>query len=108
MSHRVNFSRRNLLTARDTRSTVTDAEQSFRLDLSNRCLTFDNVVCEACRDNCEVDAIRFPPKLGAAARPVIDADRCTGCGDCIDACPTKALSLETIGNIDAVNDSQHD
>lgn len=25
--------------------------------------------------------------------PIIDADVCTGCGDCITVCPTKALAL---------------
>ena len=26
-----------------------------------------------------------------AEKPVIDADLCTACGACIDACPTEAL-----------------
>lgn len=26
----------------------------------------------------------------------IDTDKCTGCGKCVEACPQKALELETI------------
>ena len=28
--------------------------------------------------------------------PVVDADRCTGCGRCVAACEPRALSLETM------------
>ncbi|MGI9289718.1 MAG: 4Fe-4S dicluster domain-containing protein [Gammaproteobacteria bacterium] len=96
MDRPVNFSRRNFLTASDSRVTVTDTEQSFRLDLSSSCLTFSNVVCETCRDNCEVNAIRFPPRLNAVAIPDIDATRCTGCGDCTSACPADALTVRIL------------
>jgi NAD-dependent dihydropyrimidine dehydrogenase PreA subunit len=34
---------------------------------------------------------------GAAARlPVVDADRCTGCGRCVGACDLQLLSLEAL------------
>lgn len=33
--------------------------------------------------------------MGAAwALPEIDAERCDGCGDCVEACPQGALALE--------------
>ncbi len=45
--------------------------------------------CDRCREVCEVDAIRF----GQEGRVEIDRERCTGCGACVDACPSKALEL---------------
>jgi ferredoxin len=33
---------------------------------------------------------RVPPRL-----PVVDTDRCTGCGRCVAACEPRVLSLET-------------
>ncbi len=34
---------------------------------------------------------------------IIDKDKCTGCGSCVDACPFEALSL--VGDKAAVNES---
>ena len=25
--------------------------------------------------------------------PVVDVEKCTGCGECIDACPSEAIAL---------------
>jgi ferredoxin-type protein NapF len=38
-------------------------------------------------------AIRFSPRLGGAACPVILAEQCTGCGDCVTVCPASAITL---------------
>jgi NAD-dependent dihydropyrimidine dehydrogenase PreA subunit len=42
--------------------------------------------CEACRSACPFDAIA--PEKG---RMVIDADKCSACGNCLFVCPTSAL-----------------
>ncbi|MFX1564056.1 MAG: 4Fe-4S binding protein [Promethearchaeota archaeon] len=27
--------------------------------------------------------------------PVVDKDKCTGCGTCVDVCPSEVFTLET-------------
>ena len=63
------------------------------ISFAAHCLALQNVVCRTCGERCETDAIRFTPRLGAAAEPVLLTDRCTGCGDCVPVCPNAALHL---------------
>ena len=57
------------------------------------CLADRGVECRLCGEACDAGAIRFPPRLGGVAAPVIAVDRCTGCGDCLPLCPAAALKL---------------
>lgn len=57
------------------------------------CLALNRVECRLCGERCDAGAIRFPPRRGGVAMPVIDGARCTGCGDCLPACPAQALKL---------------
>lgn len=57
------------------------------------CLPHRGVVCRSCADICEEEAIRFIPRLGAAAVPTVDYAACSGCGGCIAACPTRSIRL---------------
>lgn len=59
------------------------------------CLAEEGIVCQSCRDACLPRAVRFLPFGRGVARPVIDAPRCTGCGDCTGVCPGRAITLET-------------
>jgi ferredoxin len=36
------------------------------------------------------------PRRPAPRLPVVDPDRCTGCGRCVAACEPRVLSLETM------------
>lgn len=45
--------------------------------------------CGACLTRCPVGAIT--PETGGKVR--VDFARCTGCGDCVSACPSKALQM---------------
>lgn len=65
--------------------------------IGDHCLARKNVVCQACGDACEVQAIRFPPRLGAVATPVIDNESCTGCGACVAVCPENAVNVAVRG-----------
>lgn len=58
------------------------------------CIAYtQNVVCRSCGDVCDEAAIRFSPRLGGAALPVVLAERCTGCGACLSVCPTGAITV---------------
>jgi NAD-dependent dihydropyrimidine dehydrogenase PreA subunit len=45
--------------------------------------------CRICEQVCKFDAIHF---YGSNSVPIIDPAKCTGCGECVEECPTKALS----------------
>ena len=45
-----------------------------------------------CERACDFDAIA----MNEHALPVVDADRCTACGDCVDVCPKDLFSLEPV------------
>jgi ferredoxin-type protein NapF len=64
-----------------------------RLTISDACLAYANVVCQACGDACPERAIRFALRRGGPPPPSVDEDRCTACGACVPTCPVGAISL---------------
>jgi len=62
-------------------------------EIDSACLAKQGVVCRTCGDRCEPRAITFRLALGGVARPTADAADCTGCGECVAACPVQAISL---------------
>jgi ferredoxin-type protein NapF len=58
------------------------------------CLPRRGVVCSSCRDACPERAIAFP-LTSRIPVPVVDADRCSGCGACVAICPAGATSLQS-------------
>ncbi len=51
------------------------------------CVAHNQVICFSCKEPCIDDAILF----NGMFKPVIDRDRCTGCGFCISVCPVDAI-----------------
>lgn len=54
-----------------------------------RCLAAQGVVCVICVARCPERALSGRP----GGRISVAADTCTGCGDCVAACPTAALEI---------------
>jgi ferredoxin len=53
------------------------------------CLGLDD-----CYVACDFDAIR----MDAHGLPVVDEEKCTACGDCVDACPKDLFSLHLVSH----------
>jgi len=62
----------------------------FRISLE-ACVAHHGVICYSCKEPCIDDAILF----NGMFNPVIDDDRCTGCGFCMARCPTQAIGYMT-------------
>lgn len=43
---------------------------------------------------CPVDAITQNVKFFSAEVPVVDPDKCVGCGKCVNYCPMGAVSMQ--------------
>lgn len=71
-------------------------QQAWDLDVSiqSNCLSLNAVVCRACGDNCETQAIRFKLKVGGISEPQISQDDCTDCGACVAVCPVDAVKIK--------------
>lgn len=66
---------------------------SLSVSFNDACLTRQGVVCRSCGDACDARAIAFRPRPGGVAQPELDAAACTGCGECLTVCPTRAITI---------------
>jgi len=64
------------------------------VEIKSNCLSLNAIVCRACGDNCESQAIQFKLKVGGISEPLISQDNCTGCGACVSVCPVDAVSIK--------------
>jgi len=60
----------------------------FRISTEG-CVAHHGVICFSCKEPCIDDAILF----NGMFNPVIDDEKCTGCGFCLGRCPTQAISF---------------
>ena len=59
----------------------------------DRCITVtDKVTCTACAKICPPRVINLVGRDDAPKKPVVDAERCTGCGACEYVCPARPFA----------------
>jgi Fe-S-cluster-containing hydrogenase component 2 len=55
---------------------------------------YEEIPCDPCMTLCPFDAITIAPGINNI--PVLDTDRCTGCGLCVTGCPGLAIMVAMI------------
>ncbi|MDH5393535.1 MAG: ferredoxin-type protein NapF [Gammaproteobacteria bacterium] len=78
---------------------------TIKASINKHCLALNGVHCMGCRDHCESEAIRFIPKVGQAAYPVINPLLCSGCGACFKPCPNQSIKLNYQPTYQTISDS---
>jgi len=61
--------------------------------INEDCLAEAGIVCRSCGDVCPASAIRFRPRIGLPPQAIVNDAACTGCGECVGACPGDAITL---------------
>ena len=61
--------------------------------IGDGCLAEAGIVCRSCGEACGESAIRFRPRIGLAPQAIVNEQACTGCGECVGACPGEAITL---------------
>jgi len=64
-----------------------------KVQLNPGCLSEKNTLCRSCGEVCEYRAIHFPLSVQGIVSPVINSEKCNGCGACVAICPTQALQV---------------
>ena len=75
----------------ENRHTSEQLNATFRISTEG-CVAHNGVICFSCKEPCIDDAILF----NGMFNPVIDTDKCTGCGFCVGRCPTQAIDFTVI------------
>lgn len=82
-------SRRTLLSSSGTPKT----ENKKKSIASIECL--EEIHCQLCADHCPENALHLGrvPRIKLNQGQILQEDRCTGCGICVEICPSRSISL---------------
>ena len=69
--------------------------------IGDLCLAEAGILCRTCGDACPDTAIRFRPRIGLPPQAIVNEAACTGCGECVSACPGEAITLGAISHGEA-------
>ena len=73
---------------------IKNATWKHQLYITENCLAKKGITCRSCVDFCEADAFIIKLKLKGRINISIDTDQCTGCGECISACPENTIVIK--------------
>jgi ferredoxin-type protein NapF len=62
--------------------------------VEENCLAKQGIICVICRENCELEAIQLP--LSRVAVPIVNFEKCSGCGACYQTCPVTAITIQSL------------
>lgn len=75
-------------------------KQRTRLGLAvidtQRCRAFNKDLCEACAPACPAHALHMVRREDNSIVPVVDAERCIGCGACRSVCPMEPKAIAVV------------
>jgi len=74
---------------------------TLKATISKDCLSFKNIHCMICKEQCETEAISFTHQAGHVPYPYLNPELCTGCGACFQPCPNQSIQL----NYQSTNES---
>lgn len=64
-----------------------------KTEISSDCLNKQGIYCQSCKDVCREDAIIFNQVQRGVQLPLIVADKCLSCRDCVECCPVDAITI---------------
>ncbi len=70
----------------------------LNVSIQSTCLSLNGIVCRVCGECCNEEAIQFQLQLGGLSTPLIDTDKCNGCGECLYVCPKNAVLIKNANN----------
>jgi Fe-S-cluster-containing hydrogenase component 2 len=75
-----------------------DAKAQLKIGLAEvlpeNCLLTEHKECDRCKSACSYEAITIEAVRDFTALPVINTDRCVGCGACFVICPPVTIKMK--------------